>query len=729
MSLRKNLSKAVGLGALAFAVSLPGIAVAQDDDGTVDTIIVTAQRTEQSLQDVPNAVTAITQENIENRQVADVTDIQYLVPNISLAAGTGTANSARIFLRGVGEDESRGAVDPAVGIYVDGVYIGRQVGGLFDVVDLAQIEVLRGPQGTLYGRNSVGGAIKLTSVKPQFENAGRLGLTVGSQARLDVRGMANFEINENTAIRLSAINRTRDGFHNIKPNGSRSGEDIQVGALDTTALRAQFRHDFNDDWSLNLAYDRTDDDSDAIPGSFDPSIDADGDLFSIEPFPGVDCDASATAVGCYDDFSQSLTSQGFTGSLEGKLFGLNFQSLTGYRQLDDELNSRIGLVFDQATDQNQFSQEFTFSSNYEGPLNWVGGVYYFTEEVTLDTVFVFPFQVKVDTESVAVFGQATFEATDRLNLTAGVRYTDEEKELDAERGDSFIPGDGREETASFENTSFTLSADYQFTDAVMGYASYRTGFKSGGWSPDCFGATACFLPVTEETLDSIELGIRSDLLDDRLRLNATYFFNTYDDLQIAGTVPGLGFTRFNVAETEISGFELESQFRITPNFELFGNLGLLDAEYKSLTTGQANALTINGASQACTAGQSVEQCALGLELKNAPEYKGQIGFNYTPTIAAGDVLITADANFEDDSFSLVANSPAQAITDPGVIFNARLRYSPFDSNWNLALWGKNLTDEQYYRASTSENGLPGGPFASGYASEPLTVGVDFNVNF
>ncbi|MEE4212551.1 MAG: TonB-dependent receptor plug domain-containing protein, partial [Parvularcula sp.] len=186
-SRRVSLCCATGSLALAAALQTPASAQSEVPEADDDTIIVTAQRREADLQDVPAAVTAISAEEITEQNIFDVTDLQYQVPNISIAAGTGTANSARIFLRGVGEDESRGAVDPAVAIYVDGIYIGRNVGALFDVVDLAQIEVLRGPQGTLYGRNASGGAIKLVSKKPDFENSMTAGLTIGNEGRVDLR--------------------------------------------------------------------------------------------------------------------------------------------------------------------------------------------------------------------------------------------------------------------------------------------------------------------------------------------------------------------------------------------------------------------------------------------------------------------------------------------------------------------------------------------------------------
>lgn len=704
-------------------------AYAQDDDE----IVVTALRREQNLQDVPAAVTAITADDIEANQVADVQDLQYLVPNISIASGTGTANSARIFLRGVGEDESRGAVDPAVGIYVDGIYMGRQVGSLMDVVDLERIEVLRGPQGTLYGRNTNGGAIKLVSKKPGGENAYRVGTTIGNNGRVDVRGMANFAMGENTGLRISGLHRTRDGFHELNPNGTIPDDGRSFGDWNVFALRGVFAHDFGNGWDMLLTADVTEDNSDPVPDSAAPPNDTDGNLFTIEPLPGVTCDAAGPVtfrpLGCFTFYDNETSSNGVSLNLTGDLGTHTFQSLTGYRTMEDDLVTRIGFPYFQETDQDQLSQEFVLTSNLDGPFNYVTGFYYFTEDVQLDTTFVFPFELGVDTESYSVFAHGTYDLSDATAVQAGVRYTDETKDLDARNVaffDATTGAFGSTDSADFDNTSITVGIDHDFNDNVMGYAKYAQGFKSGGWSPDCFGPTACFLPVTEEELDSFEFGVKTTSMDNRLRFNATYFFNTYEGLQIGATVPGLGFTRFNVDETEISGFEFEADFQVTDNFRLFGNLGILDAEYTEATGDQARGLTNNGVP--CDAGvdptvdAQIIDCALGLELKNAPEYKGIIGAEYVAALETGQLTFTGDMSYEDDSWSLVANSPAHALTDVDPLFNARIAYEPSNANWRVAVWAKNIGDEEYWRAASANS-------FTAYAADPQTYGIDLDIEF
>ncbi len=728
MKTRLSLLSSAGCAVAMAGIGLGGAVAQEAEDvefGTrrLGTVTVTAQRFEQNLQNVPVAVTALDTQALEDKQVSDLLDLQQLVPNINMATNTGTANAARIFLRGVGEDESRGAVDQAVGIYVDGVYIGRSVGALFDIVDLDSIEVLRGPQGTLYGRNTIGGAIKLNSVRPQFENSGDIRATVGNNERYELRGTANLALAENTAVRLTALYRERDGFHDVIPNGPLLDQRRDgVGALHIMAYRGSLYTEFTPNWSLQLIADYTLDRSDPIPDSVAPGNDADNNIFTIEPIPGTLCTPTSTAIGCFNSYDQRARSQGVSATVKGNIGELDFTSISAYRELEDNLVSRIGFPYRQQTDQSQISQEFTLSSSGTGPLDWLVGGYYFSEDLLLNTTFIFPFTIDTSTESYAIFGQGTYALTDALRLTGGLRYTNESKDFAG--ANNLLPF-SRTESADFDNVSFTLGADYRFNDNVLAYGKYSTGFKSGGWSPDAFSGTAVFLPVDEETLDSFEVGLKTDLLENRVRLNAAAFFNQYEGLQIGATVPGLGFTRFNVAETEIRGFELEGIWQITDNFQLNGNLGLLSAEYTKATGDQARGLTNNGAG--CPVGTDpandpqIIACALGLDLKNAPEYKATIGALYTYPILNGELVLSGDVSFEDDTWSLVANSPPHARIDGPTLFNARARYQS-RAGWFVAVWGKNIADKEYYRASSAN-------FFTTYASEPQTYGVDFGFRF
>jgi iron complex outermembrane receptor protein len=720
----KRLVRAASISALATAMLTPTHAFAQ-----IDEVITTAQRRAETAQDVPVSLTVLNAEDLELRQIQDTLDLQSFVPNLNLGTNTGTANAARIFLRGIGEDESRGLVEPAVGTYVDGVYFGRLVGSLFDLVDVEQIEVLRGPQGTLYGRNSNGGAIKITTIKPNTDAmGGNARFTYGNFNRFDAKGSINLPITDSTAVRLSGLYRTRDGFFDINPNGTLAGQSVEnVGDLDTLAFRGSLSQDIGD-WNLIITADYTDDESDPIPSSIVDTLDADGDLFTVEPAPGTSCvdagpaDRPAGAfqftrpVGCFTGFSNETKSRGLSATLTGDVGQFSIESITAFRRLDDNLSSHIGFPFLQETDQEQLSQEVTASSNFAGPFNVVGGVYYFKEDLNLDSSFVFPFRVAADVESFAVFGQGEYQAGD-FTFTGGLRYTDETREFE---GIAFSSGLTNQVDVGGDNVSYTAKVDYDYNDDLMLFASYSTGFKGAAVSPDCFGPTACFQPVEEEEVGTTELGFKSRLADDRIRFNGTYFFNSYDNLQIAATVPGLGFTRFNVAETEIQGLEFDLTFAPNDRFELTANLGLLDGEYTSITQAQASALTNAGVP--CPGGVPTIECALDLELKNAPSYKANVAATYYQPFWDGELIFSGDISFEDDSYNLVANSPASAFSEIPDLMNARIAYQPDNSFWTVAVWARNLTDREYFRAGTANGNAV-------YAAEPATYGIDLGFNF
>lgn len=727
MTLTNKLALNAATGVLAFALAGP-VAHAQQEDETdssrrLGTVMVTAQRAEESLQDVPIAVTALSTEQLEDNQVGNVSDLQFQVPNITIGTNSGTANAASITLRGVGETESRGAVEQAVGVYVDGVYIGRSVGSLFEVVDLAQIEVLRGPQGTLYGRNTVGGAVKLTSVKPQFENSADIRTTIGNNGRFDLRATGNLQISPSTAVRVTGLMRERDGFFDLNPNGAFADEGREVGRKDVKAFRASLRHEFNSDWSLDVAIDGTLDRSDPIPDSAKAGNDRDNDLFTIEPLPGVTCAAGPEQfqpIGCFTNYNSRSFSRGISANVDGKLGTFDFTSITSYRKMDDEMSSRIGSPYYQETDQNQFSQEFTIASNNDGPFNYVGGVYYYKEDFTLDTVFIFPFSIDSDSESYALFGQGTYDVSDKLSLTGGIRYTQESKNFDGiNRAFNFA----RTDDADFENVSYTVNANYQLNDAAMLYAKYSTGFKSGGWSADAFSATAIFKPVDEETLGSFEVGAKTDLLDS-VRLNLSAFRNKYDDIQISATIPNVGFTRFNVNETQTWGGEAELVWQVSDAFQFNANLGLLGGEFSDVTPDQARGLTNNGSSCPTidpTVDADIVECAKNLEIKNAPSYKGSVGVSYVRRVADGNLIANANVGFQDDMWTLVAAAPPHILAKIDPLVDARIKYES-DAGWSVALWGKNLTDQEYYRVATA------GSFST-HPSDPLTYGIDLGYKF
>ena len=687
------------------------------DDLSLEEVIVTAKRMEESLQDIPVSVTALSAEQMELRNIENTRDLQASVPNISIAANTGTASGGRIFIRGIGDDESRIGADSAVAAYIDDVYLARQTGALIDLLDLERIEVLRGPQGTLYGRNATGGAIKYVSKRPNTEMSSLdLYATVGNYSRFDLKAVGNVAIGENTGIRLSAMRRERDGQFIAWSDGD------DIGETETTAARVAFQHNFDNDWSVYIAADMVNDESDPVPTSIPEGFDADDNIWTLDPSSNADCTKPAFAAwtGCFEGYDSEVKTMGVTMDISGPIGNFNFRSLTGYREVEDDITSNFATaVYTQQTDQDQISQEFTIDSNFEGAFNFIAGFYYFEEDANLDFTFFLPQTLNIETKAWALFGEGTFNVTEQFVILGGVRYTDEKKDF-VGRNILFtdilgFPGFAFEDERSFDDTSFRLALQYYMNDDVMFYGSYATGFKSGGYSSDCFGPVpVCFNPVEPEEVKTWEIGLRSEFLDNRLRLNITYFDNSYDNLQLGGTTPR-GFVRFNVPEVATNGFELETVFQVTENFYLDGYLAYLNGEYKELNEDAVVAIGGTAPSAKCGGQVPDANCIINnFELKNAPKWNWMLAGNYVTTLSSGySLTFRASVAWEDDSFNLVAN-PEFINRPETTIVDARVSLGSPDDNWSVSLWGKNLTDEVYYPAAVTIGntamGVPGVTF-------------------
>jgi len=376
------------LATSGFAISAPAMAQdveAENDDGV---IIVTAQRRAEDIQDVPASVTALSGEQLEIRQITDTNDLQAQIPGVVISTGSGTTSSARIFFRGVGEDESRGAIDPAVGIYIDNVYLGRTVGSLVDLVDIEQVEVLRGPQGTLYGRNTNGGAIKFTSVQPKIgETSVSADFGYGRFDRIQVKGSANLGIADSLALRVSGLYKERDGFHTLNPNGGLAGlAGTNAGDEEVFAVRGSLYGEMSPNWSVLAIFDYTKDNSSPTPPSLASSTDnpalvtdVDQDIFTAEPAAGVVC-PNPFAIGCVTDFRGEVEAYGASVQLSGEYDNFSVTSITALRVLRDDLSSFITVPFFQQTDQNQFSREILINTDFDGPFNFTGCLRWTTED-------------------------------------------------------------------------------------------------------------------------------------------------------------------------------------------------------------------------------------------------------------------------------------------------------------------------------------------------------------
>jgi iron complex outermembrane receptor protein len=717
---------------LGTVMSTPLWAQTESESNVVlEEVTVTASRIEQSLQDVPVAVTALTNVDMELRNIDNTRDLQSSVPNISISANTGTASGGRIFIRGIGDDESRIGADSAVAAYVDGVYLARQTGALLDLLDLERIEVLRGPQGTLYGRNATGGAIKYQTIRPDTgANTLDLYATAGNYSRFDLKAVGNLAIGNSTAVRGSIMSKNRDGVFEAWSDGS------DINEWNSTAARLALQHEFAGGWLLYAALDYVKDKSEPVPTSIPEGFDRDNDIYTLDPAEGLDCSIPAFAnwSGCWEDYSSTVETTGFTMDITGPIGDFyTFKSITGYRELEDDLDSNFGIFnYQQQTDQDQFSQEFTLESGYDGPLNFIGGLYYFKEDANLDFLFALQQTLRIKTDAWAVFGEARWDITDSWRVIGGIRYTDEEKDFVGQNVTlAAVPGFSFTDKSSFDDTNYRLALQWSVTQDVMLYTSYATGFKSGGYSSDCFGPVpACFNPVDPESVKTWEVGMRSEFINNRLRLNITYFDNTYEDLQLGGSTPQ-GFIRFNVPEVETNGFEAEFTFAATENLTFDGYIANLKGNYVELDENSIVAIAGSDPNPKCGGQIPDEACVINnFDLKNAPEWNYMLGGTYHLQMQSGYFFnFRLSAAYEDDSYNLVAN-PEAVKRDETTIWDARISFANPNDTWSISLWGKNLSDEVYYPAATTVGvgAIPGIPGLA-FPGQPRTYGVDFRYSF
>ena len=755
---------------LAFSVLLtflPTAVQANDKKSlVVEEVLVTAERRESNLQAVPIAMSSFAKEDLAAQQVANIGDLQALVPNLSVHVGD--ANNAVVYIRGVGQVDSIAFFEPGVGIYLDDVYLGRAQGAFLDVVDVERIEVLRGPQGSLYGRNTVGGAIKYVSASPTEELSANVTVTAGNYGRQDFKASLSGPLMGDTVLgRVTVAKMGRDGYSDNSFDGDHDGDQ------DSEFFRGVLAFKPSENISVQLAadYSNSDPDRSRTPGKetsitqlvVDPytfatsfaTFPADRDPFEVNAdFNTVE---ETTTKGSDLNITWNVTEQ------------LTFKSITSYRELEygtevdldgTPLNT-FGIFY--FNDQEQVSQEFQLT--YQGDrLSAVGGVYYYEEEGdTFDGGVFSNFLIassgisSFSTESYAIFSQLDYEVTDRLTATLGFRYTEEEKDyqrlvedfdltalagltvdpntfaisytnpdlLSPHSADLHVGGGvgvarplADPDAADFDNFSPKFGLKYQLNDDVQFYGTASTGFKSGGFNGRL--ADGQLEPFGEETLTSLELGVKSQWFDDRLRFNSALFRNDYEDLQVSSFKCNADCSSLlpvfdNAGEAVIQGLELELTFLLTQALTITANVGYLDAEYREFFA------------EADGATNTVIDVSDERELVNSPEWDTYLGAAYElPLGDSGYLTFLADVSYRSKTYLEVNSSEVLAQGSYSLV-NAAIKYETNDGHWQVLLGGKNLTDEEYRTHAFDVSAFPG--VELGYYNAPRTYSLSATYSF
>ena len=734
--------------AAPFALCTPAMA----QDAGDEEIIVTARRTAESLQDVPASVSAFSEAALERLNATDSTGLQGAVPNLNIVQGRGSSNATNIFIRGVGQPDALQTFDPAVGFYVDDVYYSRIRGTQMEMFDIERVEVLRGPQGTLYGRNTVGGAVKIVTRRPGDEPRGLAQFTVGDYGQMEGRLVGSTPLSENFSIGGALFGAVRDGYVTNPTNNEEYNDRNSFGA------RIQAAWDVTPNFSVDISADTASESTALTMGQAQTPL---TNLLGvvIRPIP---------SEPPYNFEAQSTPGLPNSSELDHSGVSLRaswqitpewaLRSITAFRDLDyddyvdiDATDLELGDVF-VGVRQNQLSQEF--QAIYESDrFTMVGGLFYMAEDIgshqeayaddlvngvvlfgnTL-TSFTRTIDDQLQTRSYAAYINGTYAVTDRLNISGGMRYTEEEK--DYRRSTStFYSAPAFNATFAFaiddtwDDFSPMLSADYELTDNMMIYVRGSRGFQSGGFNGRANnpGEQA---PYDPQVATSYEAGLRSDWMDGRLRANVTVFHNTFEDFQarVSGTVtdPGTGLpspelTVINAGELEMNGAELELNFNPFQALSLDAQIGYLDAQYNDFDD-----VRFPGGSRA------FQTPAF------SPEWTARFGGVYTLDLGgAGDVLLGASARYRSEMALAVDNTfivgAVGTTTEvPGLfqdsywLYDASITYRPNDV-LSVALIGRNLGDETYKTEGQEFSSV--GNIRTAYYGAPQTWSLVFTARY
>jgi len=735
----KKLTIAGALSAL-LAVTPLCVFAQQSDGGGLEEIVVTAERRSESLQDVPMSIVAISGDDVNPAGISDLGDIANATPNFNFTQFN--LSEPQIYIRGIGNTNDSGGSDPAVAVFLDDVYLGRPSSAGMDLYDVERIEVLRGPQGTLYGKNAAGGTISVVTRKPQQEFEAKAGVTVGDYSLFRVGAYVNGPLSDTIAGKLVVDWKTQDGYaENIT-----TGQDLEDA--DTKSVRGQLLFTPSESVDVLLGFDYTD-----MSGNGAMRYLTNLDIAGLSPLANIpalialqeQARAGLSERQSSADIDQyaEKTLSGFLARVDAGFDFATLTSITAYRTEESAwlqplvplLSSEDGglgiyEVNDWADqDGNQFSQEFRLYSEGER-LKWLLGLFYLDEDVDRSETFTtywqagtplaglspgdVTFNQSANNKSSAVFGQLTWDATDTLSLTLGMRYTKDKKSIYNQAIDNIdgIPPTGIplvgapyeiSASASWSQPTSRLSVEWRPTDNAMLYATYSEGFKSGAFNGTQGDPVAASTPLEPETADNIEVGAKTQWFDNRLRFNLTIFDLSYDDLQV-WYLENAVLVAAN-ATASVDGYEADFAWAITDDFIVSGGFAGLDGTYDEYVTATED--------------------YTGNDLPRAPDSSWYLKANYTMPLRGGAALaFVGSASYTDGFTYEPSNDPRQWEPDK-TIYDASVKYLSADDVWDVTLWGKNLTDELYGVHGIS--GTYGG--ASRIWGPPLTWGVSFNYSW
>ncbi len=785
----KNLWLYIAIIANGLVISIPSFA---NEGATLEEVIVTARKQEESAQDIPVALTALTSE-LENSSIRDLKDVTGYSPNVIFGEDTARGGGGAVVnIRGISPVRSDdNSLDAPIAVVVDGIYLGSMAGQVMENFDLERVEILRGPQGTLFGKNTVGGVINVVRSRPTGEFGGKFKLTAGNDGQLEARAVINTRLSENVAMKFFATDISYDGYMDNITTGSGVGErDYQNYGL-------TFLFEPNDRFEALLTVEAFRDEG--IMAAFQTNYNTPPGLLTAPPAGSPENDYSGGFLNCtvFGNCRNSLDRPEFSDNDKDNLSELDTESLTlnmsyeindnltlvsitGHRKLDEyryydfDASPNPFITIERKNDFEQTSQELRLDGNYD-KVSFSAGVYYYNQDFTQDWstadqfwAFLFggvvadpglyaaclagaftvacdegltsiPLGTEVaqvlyenqDTTSIAVYGQMDYRFNEKWTGTAGIRWTEEEKDFIA--GQAYLTTKDREWLRNFPtafgdngyadllekwtDTSFKLGLTYNINDSSIVYGMFSQGFHSGGF----FGVNQNIRDFVRdvydpETADNYEIGYKSQHLDDRLRFNAVYFYNDFKDKQesfvaLDPDTRTVATVFDNAASVKYKGVEIEAVFVFNEYFRGFINYGSLDAEYEEFFTD----INPNDA-------QELIEDASFLTPRNAPEFTLGIGGTLSIPVETGVVEAFVKFTRIDEREASLLNLGNSRIDETDELSLSVGYYA--NENWAVSAYCRNCTDERFEVFSPIAT-----LFAAGSVNKPRSYGLEFTYQF
>jgi iron complex outermembrane receptor protein len=690
MNKRNLLSMAIAMSLATAAYSQAALAQdnnqAQASENVFEEVIVTATKREESIYDVPVAISAFTADGIERQGITNLTDIGKFVPNMNVTEfSAGHTSSANPFIRGIGLQDHLITTDPGVGVYIDGVYLGRQVGQNWSLANIARVEVLRGPQGTLYGRNSIGGAVNIITVQPGDAEGGRISFQAGSRGRFNGDIYMNGNLSDTVAMSFTAAYKSRDGVGSFTrlPNARE-----RVGEMDDVSGRIALKWKPTDRLSLTFTADGNDGEGGLRP--YTTLIDElpNGAVYGAgyrnsdvgpNPYDNNTGQANQTQV-TNSAHGYSLTAElDINDNLDAKFIASDRHS--EYRSgLDDDSLFDDFLSFPEDGEADQTSFELQLNGVY-GDLDFVAGLYYFEEEgMNVQNPYTFnggPGDILLaqDMDSKAIFANVGYQVSDKLRISGGLRYTEDDKTAMTNIVSGLIV---TQEQRDWSELSWEAAATFELNDSMSVYGTIQNGYQSGQFSldftqPGNVSRPNCFAANDNITAINYETGLKGVVMDN-LQMSVSLFYTDYSDLPYqVSTTTGAGFdTRNIIVDQTSTGIEWESTWAVSEDFMLHTTLGYIDVDVDDPVA----------------------------EAPLTPDWTASISPEYTLNLGnGGEVVMRADWSYRDDMYGEpTADAGRMTGIDSRDLLNFDVTYYPADANWTLSAYGRNVSDERYDNA-------------------------------